>query len=81
MSILYGKHSFLLTLMDVEIDGLTIRKWLRTIGKENAARLGNLKLVYRKKDHRRYVEEDLMREMKKLGVNTDEVVSVKRLKC
>ena len=80
LSIFYGNRSFLFTLMNTEIDGLTVRKWLRTIGKENAAKLRTLKIVYRTKADRRYVKEDLMREMKKLGVKTDEdVVMVKRL--
>ena len=80
LSVFYGIHSFLFTLMDVGIDGVNIRNWLRTIGKENAARLENVKVVYRNKTQGKFVEKELLPAMATLGVRKDEgVVTVKRL--
>ena len=80
LSIFYGSHTFLVTLMDKNIDGRTIRQWLETIGRKNASRLRDVKLVYRTKKDRRYIEGRLLPAMRRLSVRTDEgMVDVKRL--
>ncbi|KAK3711206.1 hypothetical protein LTR37_009800 [Vermiconidia calcicola] len=67
LSMLYGTHTFLVTLMEKNIDGGLICKWLRTI-------------VYRKKKDKHYIEKELMKAMEKLGVRTDDgVLKVKTL--
>ncbi|KAK3718515.1 hypothetical protein LTR37_005019 [Vermiconidia calcicola] len=80
LSIFYGSHTFLVTLMEKNIDGGLICKWLKTIGKANAARLSDLRLVYRKKKDKHYIQTELMKVMEKLGVRTDDgVLTVKKL--
>lgn len=81
LSIYYGDHTFLVTLLDRDIDSETICEWLETIGERSAASLRNVKLVYRTKKDLYYIEKELMPAMHKLGMrNTDDVVELKRLR-
>lgn len=67
----YGIQSFLFTLFERASDSVSIFKWLRTIGKQNASFLRSIKIVYRKKKDRQYIQKTLMKSMNKLGVRTD----------
>lgn len=56
-----------------------IEDWLQSLG-EMAKALNDIRVVYRKKQHRRAVEIDLIRIMRIVGVRLDEnVVEVARL--
>lgn len=76
LSLFYGNSAFLLTLLDRKVDSISIFKWLKTIGKENAGRLCNVSLVYRKNQDLNYIKNELLPAMKKLGVNIDERMMV-----
>lgn len=83
LQLFYGSgQSFLFTLFDKDTDSISIFKWLRTIGKHNASLLRSVKIVYRKKKDRKFIEMTLLPAINKLGVRTEAkqpVVVVTRL--
>ena len=71
LSIFYGQHSFLFTLFDRGIDSRSIFKYIRTIGKDSVGMLRDVKIVVRSKADQKYVENELIEMLKKLGLSTD----------
>lgn len=70
LPIFYGAQSFLFTIFGRDAKN-SVFKWLRTIGQRNASYLRSIKIVYRKKRDRRYIMEELLPSIKKLGVRTE----------
>jgi hypothetical protein len=67
----YGNQAFLSTLFDRKVDSTSTFKWLRAIGKQNAGYLRTIKIVYRKKKDRQYIQRTLLKSMNILGVRTE----------
>ena len=71
LPIFYGSHSFLFALFDREVDSVSIFKWVRSIGKDNAGMLRTVKIVVRSKRDQKYVENELIPALKRLGLQTE----------
>lgn len=82
LPVIYGAQAFLFTLFDRDVDIKALFKWLRITGKENAALITKINVVYRKKKDKKYIRNTLLPVMRKLGVRTEaknEVVVATRL--
>lgn len=71
LPIFYSAQAFLFTLFDRKIDSISILEWLRTIGKQNASFIRDIKIVYRKKKDRQYIMKTMLPIMKRYGVSTE----------
>ena len=71
LQLFYGSQSFLFTLFYRDTDSVSIFKWLRTIGKNNASFLRTVKIVYRKKQDVKFIRKTLLPAMNRLGVRTE----------
>ncbi|KAM3416362.1 hypothetical protein BST61_g7964 [Cercospora zeina] len=82
LSIFYGGHPFVFRLLSADgSDREKILRFLDTIGPANAKRLEEVHIVYARKQQKKEIENDLLREMKVRGVATkgDEELGVVRL--
>ena len=84
LPIFYGDNSFLFTIFDRKTDIASLFKWLRIIGPQNARSLNRLRIVTRNKRDTKYVKNELVPMLAKLGVreeNSDgeEVADVTKL--
>lgn len=72
LPIFYGTNSFLFTIFDREIDSQSIFKWARTIGRANMSLLKEIKIVVWAKRNVKYVHNQLIPALKKLGLRSKE---------